>query len=189
MIPCACGLARDHVLAWRRTADGRAVLLHSTGAVTGVDCLPLDGVPAARPRTAEARRRDLAAGWLVVGEAGLYDADELPALYATARRLAARDLGATPGELRAAFAEAEDNARLDRVARQIRWLHVCEGLYEGRLPRLRWPDLVVSREGGRYDVCVVVGRLGAGGRIAEVAEPTGRVFASLRDLARWLLNN
>jgi hypothetical protein len=183
---CSCGTARDHVIAWRRTADGREVLLHSTGAVTGATGAVLSGVPVARPRTAEARARDLAAGWLVVGEVELYAAAEVGMLYDVARKLVTSRPDATPGDLRAAFAAAEEGAQLDRIARSIRWEHVSGDLYAGRLPRLRWPHTAVTREGGRYDVCVIVSRLGAGSWVGEVAEPTGHSFTNLRDLARHL---
>lgn len=182
-ITCTCGDRAEHIIARRRTADGRDVHLHAGGALTGAMGYALPGVPVARPRTLEALRRDLAAGWLVVGEAALYDAAELGLLYATARRLVAARLDATPGDLRAAYAAAEEGAALDRIVRSIRWEHVCADLYAGRLPRLRWPDTAIRREGGRYDVCAIVG---GGDGLGDVAMPTGHTFTNLRDLARHL---
>jgi hypothetical protein len=182
---CTCGDRDEHIAARRRTADGFDVHLLSGGALVGyMGALP--GVPVARPRTADALARDLAAGWLVVGVVALYDLGELGMLYDVARKLVTSRPDATPGDLRAAFAAAEEGAQLDRIARSIRWEHVSGDLYAGRLPRLRWPHTAVSREGGRYNVCVIVSRLGAGSWVGEVAEPTGHSFTNLRDLARHL---
>lgn len=182
---CTCGDRDEHIAARRRTADGFDVHLLSGGALVGyMGALP--GVPVARPRTADALARDLAAGWLVVGVVALYDLGELGMLYDAARRLVAARPSATPGDLREAFAAAEEGAQLDRIAASIRWEHVSGGLWLGRLPRMRWPHTAVSREGGRYEVRMIVTRAGAGSWVGEVAEPTGHTFTSLRDLARHL---
>ena len=191
-LACTCGNTAPHRVAWRRTADGVHVELWHDGALTGAGGLALPGVPIARPRTEEARRRTLAAGWLVVGElarpseapdAALYDAADLPGLYAAARRLVARDLGATPGELRAAFAEAEERAALARFP--VRWEYVAPDCRVGHLPRIRWPGLAVWHERGVYEV-MVERRGGSGVHTSTALHPTGFRFTTLRDLVRHL---
>lgn len=174
---CTCACEGAHPIATRTTADGRALWLWSTGALTAQGGAALPGVPVARPSTPDARAVALDAGRLALGEACLWDADDLPALYTAARRVAAR--GGAPGDLRAA---------LDSVAAPcvpIRWEEPTAGLRVGHLPRMGWPDLVVVRERGVYDVRVIVGN-GLGG-FAGV--PTGREFRAARDLHRWLHDN
>lgn len=193
-LACTCGNASPHRVAWRRTADGVHVELWHDGVLTGVGGLALPGVPIARPRTEEARRRTLAAGWLVVGElarttedpaAALYDAAELPTLYATARRLvAARGLAVTPGELRAAFAEAEERAVVERFP--VRWETIAPDCRVGNLPRIRWPGLAVWHERGVYEVMMVQHIAAMGARGGDALVPTGFRFTTLRDLVRHL---
>lgn len=193
-IACTCGNAAPHRIAWRRTADGAHVELWHDGALTGAGGLALPGVPIARPRTEEARRQALAAGWLVVGElarttedpaAALYDAAELPTLYATARRLVARAPGVAPGELRAAFAEAEERAALERFP--VRWETIAPGCRVGHLPRIRWPGLAVWHERGVYEVMMVQHIAAMGERGGDALVPTGFRFTTLRDLVRHLM--
>lgn len=86
-------------IARRRTADGVSVLLWADGMVTGRLGLALPGVPLSRARTRDAQARALAVGWLMLGEVELWDAYEVPALYAAARKVAKR--GGRPGDLRA----------------------------------------------------------------------------------------
>lgn len=191
---CTCGNAQPHRIAWRRTADGAHVELWHDGALTGAGGLALRGVPIARPRTPEAREAALASGWLVVGElarttedpaAALYDAAELPTLYATARRLvAARGLAVTPGELRAAFAEAGER---DLIARfPVRWETIAHDCRVGHLPRIRWPGLAVWHERGVYEVMMVQHIAAMGARGGDALVPTGFRFTTLRDLVRHL---
>lgn len=194
MNTCARGTTSPHRVAWRRTSDGAHVELWDDGALTGAGGLALPGVPVARPRTEEARRQALAAGWLVAGElaratedpaAALYDAAELPGLYAAARRLvASRGLGVAPGELRAAFAEAEERVAVERFP--VRWEAVAPGCRVGHLPRIRWPGLAVWHERGVYEVMVVQRVVAPGARTAEALVPTGFRFTALRDLVRHL---
>lgn len=194
---CTCGNAASHRVAWRRTADGTHVELWDSGALTGAMGLALPGVPVARPRTADATRQALAAGWLVAGELErtsappgsslcLYDAADLPSLYAVARRLVtSRGLGVTPGELRAAHAEAEERAAVDRFP--IRWEFVAEGCRVGHLPRIRWPGLAVWHDRGVYEVVAIERRAAMGGRTGECLVPTGFRFDTLRELVRHLV--
>lgn len=90
------GPALAHVLARRVTADGKHVLLWSTGELTWALGYAIRG--AARPRSEKGRESALRAGWLVLGDVELYDADELPALIAAARWAADRD--GLPGTMR-----------------------------------------------------------------------------------------
>lgn len=185
LIPCSCGHRRPHVIVERATADGAYLNLWSDGAVTGRAGYGFHGVPVARPRTFEAVRLALAAGHLFVGEAALYDADEIPALYAAARRLTARSTDARPGDLRAAMAD------LDAPRIPIRWEVLdtdnrgdttCR---VGYLPRIRWAGVAVWHERGRYEV--MHQRAGAMGRAALFG--TGITFASQRELFRYLAAN
>lgn len=195
MNACACGDARPHRVAWRRTSDGAHVELWHDGSLTGAGGLALPGVPIARPRTEEARREALAAGWLVAGElarssedpsAALYDAAELPTLYTVARRLvASRGLAVTPGELRAAFAETGERAAIERFP--VRWETIAPGCRVGHLPRIRWPGLAVWHERGVYEVMMAQRVAAAGARTAEALVPTGFRFTALRDLVRHLV--
>lgn len=192
VLTCTCGNADPHRIAWRRTADGAHVELWHDGALTGAAGFALPGVPIARPRTSEAREAALAAGWLVVGElarstedpaAALYDAAELPTLYTAARRLVARDIRATPGELRAAFAEAEERALVARFP--VRWEYVAPDCRVGHLPRIRWPGLAVWHERGVYEV-MIERRGGSGVHTSTALHPTGFRFTTLRELVRHL---
>lgn len=179
---CTCAAVGDHVVAYRRTADGRPVEVWSTGAVTGACGVAIDGVPVARPRTAAAVAVELAAAWLLAGEVSLYELAELPVLHACARRVARA--GGSPGDLRAAVAAAEERTR-DEHAVPIRWEHVSPGCRVGHLPRLRWPHLAVWHEAGVYEV-MVRERAEAHGGHGETLRGTGMRFSALRDLRAHL---
>jgi len=101
-LTCSCGHAGLHRIAERETADGWVVCLWSDGAIAGRLGNSIPGVPIARPRTEATARVALAAGWLFLDEVALYDSAELPALYAAARRVAAR--GGSHVDLRRAMA-------------------------------------------------------------------------------------
>jgi len=104
-LPCPCGVDtrhRPHIVAQRQVADGGWICLWSDGALAQRLGHGFPGVPIVRPRSEAAARAALAAGWLVMGEVECYDTAEVPALYAAARRVAAR--GGSPGDLRRAFA-------------------------------------------------------------------------------------
>lgn len=192
---CSCGEDRPHRVAWRRTSDGVSVELWDSGELTGASGLGIKGVPIVRPRDDDARAAALSAGWLVADElartnedpeASLYSSTELPLLYATARRLvASRGLGVTPGELRAAFAEAEER---DAVARfPIRWEYVAPGARAGYLPRIRWPGIALWHENGVYEVMLIRRVAGLGGRSGETLVTTGFKFKTLRETIQHLL--
>lgn len=73
---CSCGVAVDHVVARRRTADGETLQLWHSGDISGRFGYP-SGLKRAQGRVAlEARRR----AWAVVE---LYDWAELAALVAS----------------------------------------------------------------------------------------------------------
>jgi hypothetical protein len=179
---CTCGRADAHQIAQRTTADGVAVVLWSDGPVTGRMGYALPGVPVARPEGAAAVEAALAAGWLLMGEASLYDAEEMPALYAACRWSA--DRGRGPGGVRARL------ARVGRVRIAPVW-EVIRTDREGkptvrawRLPRVRWPGLAVwdhvsvGAKGARYEV-MACGRDG-------VCFTTGLRFSTLAALAAHL---
>lgn len=184
---CSCGNAAQHVISRRATSDGIEVCLWENGAVTGAMGIGLRGVPLSRPKTPEARVRAMALGLLLVGDVELYDAAELPDLYAAAKRAAARD--GLPGTMRRLFAE-QASAR-QRLVIPLNWRpnntnnrgEVTERW--ARLPALRWPGLVVwdfcgseGSSGGRYQV---FHRIHSHGK-EETVSPTGMKFRSLRDL-------
>jgi hypothetical protein len=101
-----------------------------------------------RARTPEQVDAALAAGWLVMGDAELYSAEELPGLVRAARWAVARGLGAP--EMRRRFARPAPLApawtvlATDRDGRPT--------LRCWRLPRLVWPGLAVWAERGRYSI-------------------------------------
>jgi len=181
---CTCGSTEPHTVARRRAADGTRVALWSDGSVSGPLGYALDGVPMRRPRSAESHDRAMRAGWLFLGEVGLYDADELGLLYAACERVARA--GGAPGDARAAFAALTAPAlptpkwevyRTDRDGKPtLRWW---------RLPRLFWPGLVVMdhcghEAGPRYRVCRVAAHEQGTARF------TGMAFANQADLAAYL---
>ncbi len=179
---CTCGNETDHEIARRETADGVTVYLWSDGAVTGRMGFALRGVTLVRPKTAEAIRRERAAGWMLMGDVCLYDLDEVGALYDACRWAARRGLGV------AGARERLVNSKGPRVTPH--W-EVYQTDRDGnprvrvwRLPRIAWHGLAVWDEvapghsRGRYLVCTV-DRDG-------VAESTGMYFSNLRDLAAYL---
>lgn len=182
---CSCGCAFAHVVADRETADGAGLRLWSDGSLTGRGGYAFPGVPIARGRSAEAVRALLAAGWLAIDEAGLYDADEVPALYAAARRLVARDPSARPGDLRTAMVGRDVPhipVRWEVLDTDNRGDTTCR---VGYLPRIRWAGVAVWHERGRYEV--MHQKAGVMGRAALFG--TGITFTSQRELFRYLAAN
>lgn len=182
---CSCGEARPHEVARRRTADGVSVLLWSDGPVTGRLGYQIEGVPMARPRSAEGRKLALRAGRLLMGEVCIHDAADLGALYEACRWAAKR--GGLPGDVRQRMRSARQPAihpawtvlSTDRDGQPTSRVW--------RLPRLRWPGMAVwdncgpNRGGrGRYELTSVV--QGA----ANTYESTGLFFGNLRELAAYL---
>lgn len=184
---CSCGDAGAHVIMRRRTADGFEINLWENGAVTGALGIGLRGVPVRRPKSPEAIADARKAGALMLGEACLYDVDELPVVYEAATRAARIDN--MPGTLRRLLRERR--ARMGRVT--LQWT-VTETDREGtprervcRLPRLRWPGLVV------FDFCGGPGSQRGRYRLfrttlaaPDTATDTGFAFRTLDALWRHL---
>lgn len=170
VVSCSCGNAATHQMARRTTGDGVDVVLWSDGSVTGRLGYALPGVPL--------RRGDVSAGWMLLSEACLYDADELGSLYDACFWAARRGLsvGAARGRLRRRrLYPTWQVLRADRDGRPR------ERVW--RLPRLRWPGLVVwdyCSGRSRYELCSI----DRGG----VCRTTGLRFANLDELARHLDN-
>ena len=183
---CICGDAEAHTISRRTTADGYHVLLHEQGSITGAMGYAIRGVPCARPRTPDGVAVALRVGALLMGEVCLYDLAELPALYAAARKVAARY--GLPGDLRAEMAREREPHVL------LRW-QVMHADRDGRptvriarLPRLRWPGTYVWHESGRYEVMRQLSALH--GSAADAAlTTTGFAFATQRELFAWLLSD
>lgn len=178
---CACGETSAHEVSNRKTADGTGVVLWSDGAVTGRMGLKLPGVPMVRPRTETGASVALAAGWLLMGEIGLYDLDEVPGLYGACRWAATRN--GTPGDVRARANRRPPLRPSWVVVQADRDGTPTERVW--RLPRLLWPGLVVwdhvhrgARRGGRYEVFSV--------DRDNVCMTTGCAFDRLSELAAHL---
>jgi hypothetical protein len=80
---CSCGEAADHIIAKRRTSDGKTVLVWSDGVVTFGFGFRVNG--AGRARQAYVRRLNVEAGWIVADVAELVTSDELPRAVELAR--------------------------------------------------------------------------------------------------------
>lgn len=176
-VACSCGTDAEHIVARRMTADRFSVVMLSRGAIVGGVGHAFNGVPVARPRSAEGLALALRAGWLLMGEVELYDACELGELYAAAKRVAAR--GGLPGDLRAEMTQSA------APAIPLRWT-VLSADRDGKptcraatLPRLRWPATQVWHERGVYEV--LYEQCGA-------LHSSGRRFTSQRDLFAFLLS-
>ena len=182
---CSCGETKPHPVARRFTAYDTEVVLWDDGAVTGRMGFKLPDVPMVRPKTEAAKALALRAGRLLMGEVCLYGIDEVPTLYKACRWAAEHSL--LPGDVRARVAKLRRPTlkpiwtvyRTDRDGRPT------ERVW--RLPRLRWPGLVVwdhvnlgSRRGGRYEVFSV--------DRDDVCTTTGMAFDNLSDLAEYLFS-
>ena len=179
---CTCGRTDPHVIARRRTADDYTVCAWSDGPVTAVLGLGIRGVPIVRPRTPGATETAIRAGALTLGEVELWTWDELPALYAACRKVAAK--GGDPGDVRAELAR--------HVHPSLRWV-VSVTDRDGRpreryayLPRIRWPGYVLfdfcggpGSARGRY--VLMTRRMGA-----DTAFDTGLAFGTLEAFWRHM---
>ena len=185
---CSCGADKPHVIASRRTADGTQVEVWDDGAVTGGYGMALPGVPVVRPRTDDARREALAAAWMLAGDVALYDLAEVPALYATARKVA--QAGGGVAEFHAALRDAQETPARAPALR-LQW-QTYETDATGRptvrvaiLDRMRWPGLAVWHERGRY-LLMNVEYIANQRRSEPVLVPTGFTFRSQQELATHL---
>jgi hypothetical protein len=168
-----------HAVARRRTADDKTVCLWDDGSLTWALGMAIRG--SAHPRTPEQTARALRAGWLVLGEVEMFDADEVSSLIAAARWAADRD--GLPGTLRARLV-----AQSAPMGSRPVWTVTATDAdgnataREWHLPRMSpWAGLVVSHERGRFEILRAVQRSGLGVRSEKVLVPTGFVRSSLRE--------
>jgi hypothetical protein len=173
---------KPEIIARRRTSDGKSVLLWNDGTLTWGMYDAIKGSP--RVRTDAQIREALDAGWLVMGEIELYEADEVPRLIEAARKVARR--GGAVGDLRREFAK-------DAPLRP-HWV-VQETDREGRptvrvwrLPRMSHPGVVIWDEvrgshGSRYRVMTEI--MERGRRSGTLAD-TGVRFKDLASLSKYL---
>ena len=162
---------------------GKGTVVRS--AVTGRFGFKLEGVPVARPRTAEAEAVSvgLRAGWLFLGEVEIHPYADLGVLYQACRWAAARD--GLPGTVR---------ARLARPARLTPVWTVVSADRDGnptcrywRLPRMVspgtvvWDHVSVGASGGRYEI----GHVAPGD---DVFSTTGIRFATLAEATAHILS-
>lgn len=173
---------KSEIIARRKTSDDKAVSLWSDGSLTWGAWNVIKGSPHAK--TDEQIREALDAGWLVMGEIELYDADEVPRLIEVARKVARR--GGLPGDLRREFAkgaplrphwQVQETDRKGRPTVRV-W----------RLPRLSHPGMVIWDEvrgshGSRYRVMTEI--LERGRRSGTLAD-TGVRFKDLASLGKYL---
>jgi hypothetical protein len=173
---------KPEIIARRRTSDGKSVLLWNDGTLTWGMYDAIKGSP--RARTDPQIREALDAGWLVVGEIELYEADEVPRLIEAARKVARR--GGSAGDLRSDFAKA--------APLKPHWI-VQEADRKGRptvrvwrLSRISHPGVVIwdevrGSQGSRYRVMTEI--MERGRRSGTLAD-TGVRFKDLTSLSKYL---
>jgi hypothetical protein len=154
------------------TADGHHLYLWPDGALTWALGQYVKG--SAHPRTPDAREQALRAGFLVLGDAAIYDDAEVPDLVEAAR-WAART-GATPAAMRKRI------ARRTRKEPRPHW--VTQSADRDGKPttqvwrpnRLRFPGMVIYRERQVYSIWYErpVG--------SSTAFPSGVEFRTLREV-------
>ena len=83
---CSCGKAGPHVVMKRVSADGIHVYMWDDGAITGALGVGLRGIVMARPKTDEARARELRAGRRFMEWVSCYDVAELGPVLAKERK-------------------------------------------------------------------------------------------------------
>lgn len=170
--------AKDEVIARRKTYDDKAIALWSDGSLTwGGIGRTIDGSPNAK--TPAAKEAALKAGWLVIGEVEVYDAEDVPRLIKAARKVAAKN--GLPGDLRREFWKDAplrphwETYQTDRNGKPT--------IRTWRLPRVSHPGLVVwDRVTGakRYEVMHMLGRG------SSTLATTGVRFDTLPELATYL---
>lgn len=180
---CTCGNHESHIVSRRRSADGLDLCLWSDGMVTGALGFRIRGIPCRRPRTNQAQDLALKAGRLFLGEACIFDRDELPALYQAAEKAARLD--GLPGTVRRLVRQAQEPKgpalswavlHSDRDGKPTE--RVCH------LPRLAWPGMVV------FDFCGHVhssrGRYRLFSERGGACHDTGFAFRNLAELQAHL---
>ncbi len=136
------------VIARRRTYDNKSILLWGDGSLTWALGHAIRGAwhsPSTKNQT-----RALTAGWLVIGECEVYDANEVTELARAARWSADRD--GLPGTMR-------NRMHRKRLSMKPVWT-VLQTDRSGRavdrcwvLPRIgRWAGYAVFNAGGRYEL-------------------------------------
>lgn len=168
-----------------KTHDDKSLVLWSDGSLTwGYAGTIVQGSPrATTPAQIEAGRD---AGWLVLGDAPIYDAAEIPALVKAAREAVARGQR-LPGAVRERFAAGEKRGRrltpswtviqTDRDGRpRVRAWVLPRMLYGGMAV---WDEQTGTGARGRYQVMREIGRTGT-------YEPTGFQFDDLDALSEHL---
>lgn len=173
------------VIARRTTSDGKAIELWSDGSLTSALGRAIKGAPF-NPKPS-AQQQALAVGWLVIGDASLYDLSEIGKLAASAKY--AVEHGGQPVTMRAHFGK-----RTDRKALSPNFV-VTETDRDGKpvtrvwkLPRIGpWSGTAVwdhvSRGGarGRYEIFERIS--------GETYKTTGVSFGSQSELLKWMANN
>jgi hypothetical protein len=188
-IKAALNGAKHGILARRKTADDKVVMLHADGTLTWALGSAIKGSPNAR--TAAGIEEALTAGWLVMDNVELYDADDVPRLIAVTRKVAHQ--GGNHGDVRRAFAKQPPlkphwtTLEADRDGKPT--------IRVWRLPRMSHPGLAVwdtlrNASRGRYEVMMEV-RAGIGpGRRSEresgTYATTGVRFNDLDKLSQYL---
>lgn len=170
---------KDEIIARRKTYDDKAIALWSDGSLTwGGIGRTIEGSPNAK--TPAAREAALKAGWLVLGEVEVYDAEDVPRLIKAARKVAAKN--GLPGDLRREFWKDVplrphwETYQTDRDGKPT--------IRTWRLPRMSHPGLVVwDRVTGakRYEVMHTLS-----GRGSSTLATTGVRFDTLPELAKYL---
>jgi hypothetical protein len=185
-IKAALNGAKDGVLARGKTYDDKVVLLWSDGSLTWALGNVIKGSPNAR--TAAGIQEAVAAGWLVMGEVSIYNADEITRLIEVARKVARK--GGNPGDVRSAFAKQAPlkphwtTLEADRAGKPL--------VRVWRLPRMSHPGIAVwdtlrNASRGRYEVMTEVHAGGLGQRSSGgTYETTGVRFHDLDKLSQYL---
>jgi hypothetical protein len=191
-IKAALNGAKDGILARGKTYDDKVVLLWSDGSLTWALGNVIKGSPNAR--TAAAIEEALTAGWLVMGEVSIRNADEVSGLIKAARKVAHRAVTratqASPGDVRAElFKEAPlkphwTTLEADRNGKPL--------VRVWRLPRMSHPGIAIwdtlrNASRGRYEVMTEaraggLGQRSGGGTYAT----TGVRFHDLGKLSQYL---
>lgn len=178
--------AKDGIIARGKTYDDKVVLLWSDGSLTWALGSAIKGSPNAR--TAAGIKEAVTAGWLVMGEVSIFNADEITRLIEAARKVARK--GGSPGDVRAAFAKQAPlkphwtTLETDRDGKPT--------IRVWRLPRISHPGMAVwdtprNASRGRYEVMVEVRAGGLGQRSGGgTYGTTGFRFRDLDKLSQYL---
>lgn len=173
---------KPEIIARRTTFDGKAISLWNDGSLTWGRWNVIKGSP--RAQTAAQIEEALRAGWLVLGEVEIHDADDVPRLIGAARKVARR--GGLPGDVRREFwkdAPLKPQWQVQEADRDGR-----PTVRVWRLPRMTHPGMVIWDEvrgshGSRYRVMTEI--MERGRRSGTLAD-TGVRFKDLASLGKYL---